>query len=48
MNQQLSKEEIQIIIQILENVNLPVRQTKEIIIPLLEKLSQMLEEKQEK
>ena len=51
MNQQtnpcFSKEEIQIIIQIIENVNLPVKQTEEIIIPLLQKLRAMLMEKQE-
>jgi hypothetical protein len=51
MNQQtnpcFSKEEIQIIIQIIESVNLPVKQTEEIIIPLLQKLRAMLMEKQE-
>jgi hypothetical protein len=40
----LTKEEIQILIQIIENVNLPVKQTEEIILPLLKKLKDMLEE----
>jgi hypothetical protein len=40
----LSKEEIQILIQIIENVNLPVKQTEEIIIPLLQKLKAMFNE----
>jgi hypothetical protein len=46
MNQQLSKEEIQILIQIIENINLPVKQTEEIILPLLLKLRKMLEEEE--
>jgi hypothetical protein len=45
---ELTKEEIQILIQIIESVNLPVKQTEEIIIPLLQKLRIMLEEQQEK
>jgi hypothetical protein len=40
----LTKEEIQILIQIIENVNLPVKQTEEIILPLLKKLKEMLKE----
>jgi hypothetical protein len=40
----LSKEEIQILIQIIESVNLPVKQTEEIILPLLKKLKAMLSE----
>jgi hypothetical protein len=39
-----TKEEIQILIQIIENVNLSVKQTEEIIIPLLQKLRAMLDE----
>jgi hypothetical protein len=42
---ELTKEEIQILIQIIENVNLPVKQTEEIILPLLQKLRSMLEAK---
>jgi hypothetical protein len=47
MKQQLSKEEIQILIHIVENMNFPVKQTEEIILPLLTKLRAMLEENQE-
>jgi len=44
----LSKEEIQVIIQIIENTTVTVRQTEEIILPLLNKLKNMLEENKEK
>jgi len=38
----LTKEEIQIIIQIIENTTANVKQTEEILLPLLVKLRQML------
>ena len=38
----LTKEEIQIIIQIIENTTANVKQTEEILLPLLTKLRQML------
>jgi hypothetical protein len=41
---ELTKEEIQILIQIVENVSLPVKQTQEIVVPLLSKLKKMLDE----
>jgi hypothetical protein len=44
----LSKEEIQLLIQIVESVNLPVKQTEEIILPLLQKLKAMLSENNSK
>jgi hypothetical protein len=47
MSQQLSKDEIQILIQIVESMNFPVKQTEEIILPLLQKLRAMLEENNE-
>jgi len=47
MKQQLSKKEAQILIQIVESMNFPVKQTEEIILPILIKLRAMLEENQE-
>jgi hypothetical protein len=40
----LTKEEIQIIIKIIESVNLQVKQAEDVIIPILSKLRKMLEE----
>jgi hypothetical protein len=41
---ELTKEEIQILIQIVESINFPVKQTEEIVLPLLKKLRSMLNE----
>jgi hypothetical protein len=43
---ELTKEEIQIIIQILESVSIQVKQAEDIIIPILSKLRKMLEEEE--
>jgi len=46
MKSKLTKEEIQLLIQILENVNLPVKQVIDLILPLRDKLLKMLLEEE--
>jgi len=46
MKNKFTKEEIQLLIQILENVNLPVKQVIDFILPLRDKLLKMLLEEE--
>jgi len=43
----LTKEEIQLIIQVLENLNIPIKQAEEFVIPLLNKLRKELKKEEE-